>query len=32
MAKQPLAWTGHLETITSLRAKGAVRGITPATK
>lgn len=31
MAKQPLAWTGHLETITSLRAKGAVRGITPAT-
>lgn len=32
MAKQPLAWTGHLETITSLRAKGVVRGITPATK
>jgi NAD(P)-dependent dehydrogenase (short-subunit alcohol dehydrogenase family) len=32
MAKQPLAWTGHLETITSLRVKGAVRGITPATK
>jgi len=32
MAKQPLAWTGHLETITSLRAKGAVRCITPATK
>lgn len=32
MAKQPLAWTGHLETITSLRAKGVVRGIAPATK
>ena len=32
MAKQPLDWTGHLETIGSLRAKGAVRGVTPATK
>ena len=32
MAKQPLEWTGHLETITTLRAKGAVRGFTPATK
>jgi NAD(P)-dependent dehydrogenase (short-subunit alcohol dehydrogenase family) len=31
MAKQPLDWTGHLETIGSLRAKGAVRGVTPAT-
>jgi hypothetical protein len=32
MAKQPLDWTGHLETITTLRAKNAVRGVTPATK
>jgi len=32
MAKQPLDWSGHLETITSLRAKNAVRGVTPATK
>lgn len=32
MAKQPLAWTGHLETITTLREKHAVRGVTRATK
>jgi NAD(P)-dependent dehydrogenase (short-subunit alcohol dehydrogenase family) len=32
MAKQPLEWSGNLETITTLRAKSAVRGVTPATK
>jgi hypothetical protein len=32
MAKQPLEWTGHLETITTLREKRAVRGVTRATK
>lgn len=32
MAKQPLEWTGHLETITTLREKNAVRGVTRATK
>ncbi len=30
MAKQPLDWSGHLETITTLRAKGAVRPPTKA--
>lgn len=30
MAKQPLDWTGHMETIGSLREKGAVRGPTKA--
>lgn len=32
MAQQPLDWSGNLETITTLRAKNAVRGVTPATK
>jgi citronellol/citronellal dehydrogenase len=30
MAKQPLAWTGQIETIGSLRERGAVRPVTKA--
>jgi NAD(P)-dependent dehydrogenase (short-subunit alcohol dehydrogenase family) len=30
MAKQPFDWSGHLETIGSLRARGVVRPPTPA--
>jgi len=32
MAKQPLAWTGQIETIGSLRARGAVRPVTKVTR
>lgn len=32
MAKQPLSWTGQIETIGSLRARGAVRPVTKVTR
>ena len=32
MAKQPLAWTGQIETIGSLRERGAVRPVTRVTR